>query len=199
MFLIPGNTYADFAAVMQLAGVEGLARFQTEVVPTQDLTRFLQGRRVKHTLYNFATVPAADEETTLQWADASDWDNIIVNGVALNTATADNDGDLPQDTDDRIIVHASLQVSGTIADYTTAQANREAIFGPLMIIATWQAVVTGHQPVPPTGPWLLPQVLQPNEVEMHIRAEVSGNAANMQFMIQMVSAPSGVLSPYPGV
>jgi len=196
MFKIPGRVYPLFARILGLPGSEALEGIQREIVPTQDLTRMLQGVKVKHTLYTLDTSPTVNANRDVQWNDASDWSEIQVNGVV--TAV---DAQLPMPTDDRIIIMTSLQISGTQADYSTAEVLRflPTVAGSLMLVQSYGAIVAAHSAASPTGPLLLPQVLVPGEISIRLAEKVSGADADFFWSVHMISAERGVLSPYPGV
>jgi len=157
----------------------------------------LQADRVKSVIYNFDVSPAADFISDLQWADDSDWTSIDIDGVPSPFA----DADLPQITDDRILVSASLQVTGTVAEYTTAEVKRHLGVGatPLGLFMEFTAITTGHSNPSVVAPLLLPQWLVLGEETVRIQGEVSGANADLAFTVQMLSAERGVLSPYVGV
>jgi hypothetical protein len=156
----------------------------------------LMADQVKQVLYSLNTSPAANATTDVQWADASDWTEIQVNGV-LTAA----DRDLPQPTDDRIVTMVSLQVTGTQSDYTTGEVLRHlpTDTGPLMLLADMGAIVTSHNAASPVAPLVVPQYLIPGETTVRFGEIVSGADADFAWSVHMVSAERGVMSAYQGV
>ena len=196
MLPIPSSAYGRFASILDLPGSESLRSIQSDIVATQELSRMMQDQLVKRTLYTLDTSPAASASTDLQWADASDWTEVQVDGV-VQTA----DQFLPQLTDERIVTMASVQVTGTIASWTRGEILRHmpTTSAPLTTIAEFGAPATGLAGAPMAAPLLLPQFLVPVEATVRIREVVSADLALMGWALHMISAPPGVLSPFFGV
>jgi len=196
MLPIPSNAYGRFASILNLPGTESLRAIQSDIVAVQELTRMMQDRLVKRTIYSFDSSPAADLLTDLQWNDASDWTEVQVNGIVQVA-----DSELPQDTDERIVTQVSLQVAGTQSEYTTGEVLRHmpTTSAPLMLLAQFGAITTGHAAASAVAPLLYPQFLVPNEFTVRINEQVSGANADFAWTIHMISAAPGVLSPYLGV
>jgi len=193
---VPRRSWTRLATILGLPGSESFSGIQEEVVPVQDLTRVLQADRVKQTSYSLDVSPAANFASDLQWNDLSDWTAVQVNGVVASA-----DADLPQDGDERIVIALSLQVSGTIGEYTSAEVKRfvPTGTGPLGLLMTFGAVVATHSNASPAAPLLLPQWLVPQEFSVRFTGIVTGANADFAFNVQMISAEKGVLSPYVGV
>lgn len=195
---IPGNAYGLFANIFNFPGSEGLRGIQEEVVPTQDLSRLLQFSRAKSVVYSLTTTPGASLDRTAQWDDASDWTECQVNGIVTTV-----DADCPQPTDVRILTGAYLNVTGTLASYTSAELSRINIStGVLLPFAAFGAITTGHNGPAMIAPYRLPQYLLQGvgiERTIDIRMQVSGAGATYNWTFTMLSAESGVFAPYPGV
>jgi len=196
LFKIPGQAYAALARILDLPGTVGLEGFQDEVIPTQDLTRMLQDIKVKRTLFQAIIDPSATQNTTKQWADASDWTEVQVNGI---TQVADDA--LPQPNQQRFITSVSLHVAGTQSHYTTAAVSRRTATTTAanILLASFGALSSNRSSVSPDQPALLPAVLAFEEVDCRFNQVVSGNDAQFNFIIEMISAERGVLHPIPGV
>jgi len=195
MLLIPTKTWSRFARVLRLPGTQALSGIQREIVPTQDLTNFLQADRVNHVLYQFTVTPAASENNDLVWNDLSDWAAVAVNGILAST-----DAELPQPDQDRIITAIGLQISAGGGDYTSGECNR---FAPLPVasllpMAEWGSITTGHNAPSLVAPALLPQQLIVNETSVRLTAIVSGATAVHTYLIQMIAAEPGILPAFPG-
>jgi len=195
MLKIPGRAWAPFATVLDLPGTEGLTGIHTEVSPTQDLTRILQSSQVDRIFYEVTFSPAVDALTSMQWADVSDWTEVQINGIRQTL-----DDRMPPATNQQILINAGLQVGGTVAEYTSAEAFRSTptAGGGQLLVAEWGAITTGHSCITPVAGGLLPQMLLPNELTIFLRQEVSGANADFTFMFQLLSAPPGVMAVYLG-
>jgi len=196
MLKIPTRVWSQFSTILRLPGTDGLEGLQDEVVPTQDLSRIMMADRVVHGAWFRTNTPAASATSVMQWSDASDWTEIQLNGIVTV-----NDDELPLLTDDRIVVAVGLQLTGTQADYTSAEITRQLPFatGRRMQMAQYGAIVAGHNGPTMDPPFLLPQVLLPNEDIVELAQVVTGNAAAFQLTIQTVSAEPGVMAAFPGV
>jgi len=194
---IPFKAFSSFSRIFRLAGSEGLVGIQNEAVPTQDLNRMLQTDRVRHYLFEKIDAPAATGNVDVQWGDVSDWDEVQVNGIVSIL-----DAEMPLTTEDRFVVAVSLQISGTEAEYTTAQALRgpgPTAGGTLQLLQEFGVLVTGHLAAPPIAPGsLLPQRLVIGEDAVRFRQVVSGANAVFNWTIHMIVAEPGVLAAYPG-
>jgi len=197
MFDIPARTYAAFQRIFQL-GSESLRGIQREVVPTQELSRILMAGRARHVAYTLEDLlPAGTKTIDVQWNDASDWTEIQVNGVITTS-----DDDLPEVTDDRIVIMTGLQITGTQAQYTTADSRRHfprSAGSHLTLIQEYGAITTGHAGPIPLGPNVLPQYLARGEDTMRLNEVMSGVATNWFWAFQMIAAEPGILSSYQGV
>jgi len=195
MLPIPSSAYGRFARILDLPGSESLSAIQSDVVATQDLTRMMQDRLCKRTLYTLTLSPAVTAAADVQWNDASDWTEVQVNGIVQVADTQ-----LPLDTDERIIVAASLQIGATLASYTRCEAKRFLPDGVSsnMLIQSWGTLQTGFA-CPDPGVFLLPQYLTPGESTVRITQVVSADLADFFVSFHMISALPGVMSPYTGV
>jgi len=195
-FPIPSMSYGQLATILELPGTVGLTGMQEEIVPVQDLSRVLQAAKVKRTQFIRANSHAVTDDTAISWNDASTFTSVHVNGV-LTTL----DSDLPALTDQKIIIFAGLAVTGTQADYTSAQLLR--ILGDAgatqALIVEWGDVGAGNVVPTRLAPWSMPIVLSPDETAASLRVAVSGVAAVTRLSVQMVSAPVGVMASFPGV
>lgn len=195
---LPARVYSQYARLLKLPGSDsGFHTLQDELVPVQDMSRVMQADLVQRTLYTTTQAPAASTVTDIQWAEASDWTEVQVNGIL-----SVDDAALPQVTDDRIITMAGLRISGTAASYNSSQALRTmptASGADQLTIAEWGAIVTGHDGPTMAGLFMFPQFLTPGEDTVRLDQEVSADLAVFHFMFQMVSAEPGVLARYPGL
>ena len=194
MLKIPGRVYTQFATVLGLAGSENVKGLQSEVVPTQDLTRFLQATQVKHTIFTRTQTMAIDNDILiLNWNDASDWTEVQVDG-ALTT----RDSDLAQPSDDRWLLMVSLQIT-VPALWLTAECKRRLNDASASdtYVQSFSDVPAGHSmAIPETS--LLPMVLSTRENIVVLRMLRSGAGPGGLWSIQMISAEPGVLAAFPG-
>jgi len=191
------NTYVGLSDIMNW-GELGLTGMAQEVVPVQDLSRFLLDARVRRTTYMMQLATAnGTADSVFQWADISDWTEVQVNGIIQNADIA-----LPQVGHERIITHAGIEIAGvTPADYVSATIVRtlttqQAVFTP---VASFGALTTSHLTATPVGLWMLPQTLGLSEVGGVIRSVGTDVNAITRTSIFMLSAPRGVMNLYPGV
>jgi len=194
---IPSRAYARLATLLGFPGTEGIVGIQDEAVPTQDLSRVFQDTRIKRTVYKLLTNPAADDTVDASLSTVSEWEEVLVDGVEVAA-----NADLPQRfLDDRIIVDIGLQVFGTRADYTRASVSRMIQTSPASSsqLREFGAIATGliEPTVQPFNP--LPVYINFRDFDLRFVQIVSGNAADFAWTIHMVSAPRGILHPYPGV
>jgi len=195
MIKLPQQVYQRFATILGLEGTTGLEALQSEVVPTQDLSRVMQASRVDRYFYQFGNTPAASAALTLGWDDLSDWTTVRRNGILVS-----DDAGLPPATHERIIAAIGLQVSGTEADYTTAAAYRFMPSGHTSQLIEFGAITSAvHRGPVVVAPNLLPQWLVPGEVNVNLVQEVSGIAAVMNWQVQMIAAETGVMAAFTGV
>jgi len=194
---IPGRTYPQFSTVLGFPGTDGLRGIQQEVVPVQELSRFLLDSKIKRMLYMLNVQSISGTASGLaDWGDASDWDDVLLNGV-LTIA----DADLPQPDDDRIITNVSLQVSGTPTDYSTGILNR-VLPNPgagFSDIATWGAMIASHLTAPQTGIKRTPLALGLNELGINFRIVGTDVNASCDVHVEMIAAERGVMNVFPGV
>lgn len=194
-FGIPTRTYSALARILRLAGTDGLAGMQPEIVPVQDLSRMLQAERVKEVMYLSGSTVVSTQYRAVDWNDASEWSTVSVNGV-ITTA----DDDLPQPTDDRIVVTVGLAIGGTQSNYTSASMTRILAIGGggESELAAFGSVVTSHTCAHMVAPTVLPQRISTGELQCHFIEVVSG-AVPITWMVQMLSAEPGVMAALPGV
>ena len=196
MFFRPQRAYQNIDEILGLPGGVTLKGMQDEAVPTQDLNRILQSNRVKRVLYTLSSSPAATGDVNADWAVAGDWTEIQVDGV-LTVA----DADLPQTGQERIITGIALAIGGTSSEYTSAEAVRlmPTSAGTQYGVAKFGTLPTSQATPQIAPPWLLPQYLSPNEITMRFTQVVSGINADFFWVVTMIAAPRGVMSPYFGV
>lgn len=190
---IPGPDFKNLAELLEIIAISG---FQDEGFFTLDLGRVWQSSRIQITTYAARRTPAATETAVLQWRDASDFNQIIINGQQGTVA----DERLPPTDHTRIITRVALDIGGTAADYTSAQALRQSPLTTTQytLMAAFGAVGTSDIGVAPTIN-LLPQWLDPLEHSISLRSVVSGANALINYTFTMVSAPPGVIYGGPGV
>jgi len=195
MFRVDTRAWSKLADILGL-GNQALAGIGQEVSPVQDLSRILMADKVKTTMYFETDVAAATKSITKQWNDASDWDEVFVDGVLTSA-----DGDLPQPGDDRFVVMASIHLAGTVANYTSAELFRitVAATSTFILMGEWGAFQTSHNAPTMVPPMLLPQKLGPLETDARLHEVVSGVDCAFNWSIQMISAEPGVLSAFPGL
>jgi len=196
MFKIPGNTFRAFGRVFQLGASESLGELLRDPLPTVPLDRILMESRVKQVLYIEQTTPAATQAPTLEWSDVSDWSEVFVNGVV-----AAEDAQLPQPTDDRIIISIGLHIGGTTAEYTSAQVLRNMGDSASILseMRAFGALTASHNQPVTIAPNLLPVALSHIEDTVRFREVVSGANSTFNWSIQMLAAEPGVMGPFPGV
>ena len=196
MFRIPARTFTAFARILNLPGTENIQGLQREAVPVWDQNRVLQDDRVSSYMYLQESTPAASVKITLEFDDLSDWTEVLRNGVIV----AADDG-LPPRDHDRIVTWIGLQISGTQAHYTTSEVNRfmPTTGGSTASVIEFGAITSGHRGPLIVSPWTLPYYLAPQEGGLNIAEEVSGNASDWHWSVQLISAEPGVMSKYLGV
>jgi len=196
-FRIPGPGFGQVSAILGLPGVIGLTGMQEEIVPTWDLNRVLQAAKIKRTMYqlNQASIIGSTTATPI-WNDASDWDEVQVDGVVTV-----RDADLPQPTDERIIVACGLEVSGAPTEFTSGIFARTiaTVVPQRIAVAEFTAVTSSLLVAKMQAPNLMPQTLALGEVGCLIRNVGTGVVAVPHWIVQMISAEPGVMSIAPGV
>jgi len=190
---IPGRAWAPFATVLNLPGTEGLTGIHTEVSPTQDLTRILQSSQVDSVEYVVSLAPATDTLTTLQWRDVSDWTEIFINGIRQTL-----DDQQPPLTNQRILLNAGLELTGTVASYVSAETFRGGLGSANHLIAEFGALSATHAMIRPEGGPVAPQLLELGEANVFCRQNVSADLAVFVFWFQMLSAEPGVMAAFLG-
>jgi len=195
MLPIGNRAYVSFGDVMEWAG-DGFSGIAREIIPVQDMNASLLNRFVSRTLYQIELAPAASASLPFVWAVASDWDEVQVNGVVQV-----DDSQLPQPTDERILVHASLEIAGTATEYTRAELSRDSptVQVQQMLVMQWGTLPGTLLNATPTAPFLLPQTLSIGETGGEYRVVVSGANALLRCTVEMISAQRGVMRPFPGV
>lgn len=196
MLKIPIRAYTALSRILRFPGTEGLSGMQREIVPTQELTRVMQEFEIVHMAYFFDATPAASDSPALDWADESDWREVLRNGSIIGT-----DADLPAITDDRLLITASLRISGTAADYTSASVSRisvDSASGRLKV-RDWGAIAGITTSPLIVGINELPVPLGRGETIIRPEQIVTGNAAVFTWVFEYLSATPGVMSRYPGI
>lgn len=193
---IPRPAYQAFATIMGFPGSDGLRGIHDEAFPVQDLSRMLLDTRVKRTLYTFTNNPAATGDVLFQWRDLSDFTEVRINGALVGS-----DAELPQPSEERIIVGLGLEVTGNAAHYTSAELTRQMpnVAESHVELVTFGAITTGHFAPAQRAPLLYPVTLNIGEENCNARMVVTGTAAVFEFTIFMLAAERGVMNLYPGV
>lgn len=196
MFSLASRVFSQFSTILRLAGSESLTGIQEEAVPVWDLNRVLQADRVDHVVYSVEDTPAATGNVDANWNDASDWTEVQVNGIVTTS-----DADLPPVTNDRLLLAITLQITGTVAQYTAGQAARQNPFASatLSLAGQWGTNLTDGVAVLQTAPYILPQILMPGENLIRFREIVTGVAAEFHWTAHLLSAAPGVMARFPGV
>lgn len=180
-------------------GNRGLRGVEETIIPVQDLSKVLLDSRVKRTLYTSSAKATINGNTdfVLEWGDASDWAEVQINGVVSSA-----DIQMPQPGTDRIITAMSLSVSGaTPAEYTSCEIARSA---PTTVAVSLNCVrfgapTAGHRTASIDAPYLLPQALNLNELQIIMRLVGTGVDGTATLAVSMLSAERGVMNLYPGV
>jgi len=195
---IPKKAYTAFPGIMGFGGTVGITGIEDVAVPTQPLSSMLLDARVKRTSFfaSLATGAGVPLDLNVSWNDVSDFNEVHVNGVLVAA-----DSELPQPTDERIIVMASLEVAGTPSHYGSAQFVRTAPDATTtrVLVAEWGGVTTDLLCPAMTAPLLLPQTLALQENNATFRNRGSGTGALCYWTVYMLSAERGVMALYPGV
>jgi len=193
---IPIRAYAQISNILGFPGSESIRGLHDEAFPVQELTRVLQDLRVDRYLFEFANIPAASGNSDLQWNDASDWEEVLRNGIVVI-----DDAQMPQRNQQRLITSVSLRVQGTQADYTTAALYRRTATAAAnnVTLRRFGVLIAGDANAPALAPNLLPQMLQFEENTVRLLQTVTGIAADLTLVVEMLVSQRGVMHPYPGV
>ncbi|MEE8551626.1 MAG: hypothetical protein V3T08_10275 [Gemmatimonadota bacterium] len=176
-----------------------LATIESTVIPVQDLSRILQGSQARHFVYFKEQALVADSTVSLQWNDASDWDEIAANNIPI---TLDPDLPASDGSVNRLLVSVGLALSVTVAEWNSSVLRRTAAIPTALNTHAWSAVkanLLGGNVVP-NAPNLLPVALAPGEVSVELDTDITFTVGvTLKWVIEMIVAPRGVMAVYPGV
>jgi len=197
--LRPERAYGDLGFILGLAGTLGIKGFEDEAVFVQDLSRILLNSRVRRLIYTTAPIATinGNVDTQLQYNDASDWAEIQENGIIIASDAA-----LPRDTDERIIIGASITVGGVDpTELSSAELTRQAPVTATVrqSLVEWTQATTSHLTMSVVAPNLLPQTLSINEATLFLRIVGVDTNGLGTLSVQMLAAERGVMNLYPGV
>jgi hypothetical protein len=169
------------------------------VVPVQDLSRVMQRSQVQHLVYYKNQALTADSGAALQWADISDWTEVAGDNIPITT-----DAELPpaDGSVDRLLISIALYISANVAEWDSSVVGRVPALASSQRAYAWSALkanrIGGN--IIPTGPNLLPFVLAPGEATVELLTDITFSAGvTLDWVLEMMVAPQGVMASYPGI
>jgi len=196
MFTVRAKAYQLLSQLLRLDPQGTFGQIQKDVIPVQTMDRCLEAEKCSLWLFIHSHVVAATTVSANQWADASDWSEILVteNGISRLVSA---DRELPGLDVDKVLLAVGLEITGTIASYTSASVNRALpnTINSNLNVAEFGAVQPGVGSITPTNSNVLPMRLLPNEADIEFREEVSAGAGQFNFSLLLLTAPRGVLPP----
>jgi len=169
------------------------------VIPVQDLSRIMQRSQVQHLVYHLNQDLIADATTEVQWADLSDW-----TAVAANNIPVGSDADLPaaDGTKDRLLIGVSLFISDNISEWDSSVVRRvpATVSAQVAFAVEFLKATRNAGNCIPSVPNLLPIVLAPGEAGAELSTDITFAAGvTLDWIIEILAAPEGVMAAYPGV
>ena len=169
------------------------------VIPTQDLSRVLQRSQVRHFVYHLNQDLTGDVTTSVQWGDASDWTEISADNIVL---TLDSELPAADGSQDRLLTGIGLFVSDNPAEWVSSLVRRVPALATAQVTYAWSALSAARLAgnAVPAVPNLLPIVIAPGEATIELDTDITFVAGvTLDWIIEMMVAPQGVMASYPGV